>query len=126
LWQEAVIGYGLPAMSMRPRILGEEYRRNLPLVYYACDANFLGFFGSNGVSAVDGAFAILNNAFTTNPLTGQFLTNGVDSFSPDLSEFPLESRHLNYQAQALGIVRFEIVDAGSTGGAVGTGRSGAL
>ena len=103
LWQVPVIGYGLPGDVNAPKNLGEEYRRNLPVMYYACDASFLDYFGSNGVSAVEGAFTILNNAFTSNPLTGQYLTNGVDSYSPDLSEFPLESRHMNYQAQALGL-----------------------
>jgi hypothetical protein len=90
-WQTAVIGYGLPGDINAPKNLGEEYRRNVPTNYYACDANFLDYFGSNGVAAVDGAFAILNG-----------LTN-VDSYSPSLSEFPLETRHLNYEAQALGL-----------------------
>jgi len=91
LWQEPVIAYGLPGDVNAPKNLGEEYRRNVPTNYYACDANFLDFFGSNGLVAVDAAFAILNN-----------LTN-VDSYSPNLSEFSLETRHLNYQAQALGL-----------------------
>jgi hypothetical protein len=99
-WQQPVIGYGLPGDINAPKNLGEEYRRNVPLMYYACDANFLDYFGSNGVAAVDGAFAILNNVFTNNP-TG--MTNGLDGYSPSLSEIPLESRHLNYQAQALGL-----------------------
>lgn len=87
-WQSPVIGYGgLEA----PKNIGEEYRRNIPTNYYAFDANFLGFFGSNGVAAVDGAFTIMNN-----------LTN-VSSYSADLSEFPLGSRHVNYQAEALGL-----------------------
>jgi hypothetical protein len=90
-WQAPVIGYGLPGDLNAPKNLGEEFRRNIPGMYYAFDANFLDFFGSNGVVAVDGAFAIMNN-----------LTN-VSSYSTDLSEFPLESRHINYQAQALGI-----------------------
>jgi hypothetical protein len=90
-WQQPVIGYGIDGDLNAPKNLGEEYRRNVPLMYYACNANFLDYFGSNGVAAVDGAFAILNG-----------LTN-VDSYSPDLSEFPLESRHLNYQAGALGL-----------------------
>ncbi len=103
-WQVAVIGYGIDGDLNAPKNLGEEYRRSLPVMYYACNANFLDYFGSNGVAAVDGAFTLLNNAFTNNPLTGQYLTNGVDSYSPDLSEFPLESRHVNYQARALGLV----------------------
>jgi hypothetical protein len=75
-----------------PKNIGEEFRRNVPTYFYAYDANFLGFFGSNGVVAVDSAFTLLNN-----------LTN-VDSYSQSLSEFPLETRHVNYQAQALGIM----------------------
>ena len=90
-WQTPVIAYGLPGDVNAPKNLGEEYRRNVQVLYYACDVNFVDYFGSNGVSAVDGAFAVLNN-----------LTN-VDSYSPDLSEFPLETRHLNYEAQALGL-----------------------
>lgn len=90
-WQQSVIGYGLGGDLVAPKNLGEEYRRNTPVMYYAFDANFLDFFGSNGVVAVDGAFTILNS-----------LTN-VSSYSADLSEFPLESRHINFQAQALGL-----------------------
>ena len=91
LWQTAAIGYGPPTSFVAPKNLGEEFRRNTPVVYYAYDANFLDYFGSNGVVAVDGAFAILNA-----------LTN-VDNYSKSLSEFPLETRHINYQAQALGL-----------------------
>ena len=90
-WQSAVIGYGLPGDVNAPKNWAEEYRRNVPIMYYACDVNFQDFFGSNGVAAVDSAFAILNS-----------LTN-VDNYSSDLSEFPLETRHLNFQAQALGL-----------------------
>ena len=31
-----------------PKNLGEEYRCNAPVMYYACDANFLDFFGMSG------------------------------------------------------------------------------
>ena len=97
-WQVPVIGYGLPGDLVAPKNLGEEYRRNTPVMYYACDATFLDYFGSNGVAAVDGAFAILNNVFTNNP-TG--MTKGLDGYSPSLSEFPLNAQAINYQAQAL-------------------------
>jgi len=100
LWQLPVIGYGLAGDINAPKNIGEEYRPNIPVMYYACDANFLGFFGSNGVVAVNQAFDILNSAFTNNP-TG--LANGLDGYSADLSEFSLETRHMNYQAQAMGL-----------------------
>ncbi len=87
----AVIGYGPPSDAVAPKNLGEEYRRNTPVMYYAYDANFYDYFGPEGASSVDGAFAILNT-----------MTN-VDSYSKMLSEFPVESRHQNYLAQALGL-----------------------
>jgi hypothetical protein len=79
----------------------EWYRRNTPDLYYTFDANFLDYFGSNGVVAVDSAFDILNNAFTNNP-TG--MTNGLDGYSSDLSEFPLNSEQVNYTAQSAGLL----------------------
>lgn len=91
-WQTPVIGYGLGGDLNAPKNIGEEFRRNTKVLYYTYDANFLGFFGSNGVVAVDSAFSILNA-----------LTN-VDKYSTSLSEFPLETRHQNYQAQALGLL----------------------
>ena len=90
-WQVPLIGYGLPGDLNAPKNLGEEYRRNVPTYFYAYDTAFLDYFGSNGVAAVDGAFTIMNN-----------LTN-VSSYTKPLSEFPAESRHVNYQAQALGL-----------------------
>ena len=105
-WQVPVIGYGLGGDLVAPKNLGEEYRRNTPVMYYACDATFLDYFGSNGVAAVDGAFAILNNVFTNNP-TG--MTKGLDGYSPSLSEFPLNSQAINYQAQALGLLDLKSV-----------------
>ena len=58
-------------------------------MFYSVDANFLGYFGTSGITNVDDAFAILNS-----------LTN-VSSYSPSLSEFPQYSEHINYTAQSL-------------------------
>jgi hypothetical protein len=74
-----------------PKNLGEEYRFNAPVLYYACDANFLDFFGMSGLMAVEQAFVPFNN-----------LTN-VDNFSSSLSEFPLQSEAVNYTAQSWGL-----------------------
>lgn len=90
-WQVTIIGYGPPSDDVAPKNIGEGYRRNTPVMYYAFDANFFGYFGPEGATSIDGAFAILNS-----------LTN-VDNYSKALSEFPIESRHQNYQAQALGL-----------------------
>lgn len=72
-----------------PHNLAEEFRRNTPVMYYAFDRNFLEFFGSNGVAAVDQAYMVMNS-----------LTN-VSQYSDDLSEFPLTSQRINYQAKNL-------------------------
>ena len=99
-WQTADIGYGYAYSEsltagapeflgdiMGPRNAGEEYRRNVPIVYYTYDTTFLNFFGSNGVAAVDSAFAIMNT-----------ITN-VDTM--DFTQFPMDSQHYNYEAGSL-------------------------
>jgi hypothetical protein len=112
-WQVEAIAYnpipgniGAPpffidSLATGPKNLGEEYRRNTTTMYYACDANFLDYFGSNGLAAVDQAFVILNNVFTNNP-TG--MTNGLDGYSSDLSEIPLNTLSESFQSGALGLL----------------------
>jgi hypothetical protein len=109
-WQQPVIGYGLGGDEVAPKNLGEEYRRNLPVMYYSCDANFLDYFGANGKQAIDQAFVILNAAFTNNP-TGT--SHGLDGYSANLVEFPLETRHFNYQAQAMGLWDMKSITLGA-------------
>ena len=56
VWQIPDLGYNpLPfdALPTAPKNLSEEYRRNVPVMYYSFDANFLEYFGSNGVYAVE-------------------------------------------------------------------------
>jgi hypothetical protein len=79
-----------------PRNLGEGYRLNTPVLYYTFDPSF-GYFGANGETAVQQAFDTMNT-----------LTN-VDSYSTNLTEFPLNSESINYQAQVL-----ELADVKST------------
>ncbi|MDD5139316.1 MAG: hypothetical protein PHY43_03530 [Verrucomicrobiales bacterium] len=92
-WQATTIGYGIGGDLTAPKNLGEEYRRNTPVMYWAPNANFLDFFGSNGVVAIDQAFTILNASLTN-----------VNSYSSALTEFPLYSQAINYQASALGLL----------------------
>jgi hypothetical protein len=73
-----------------PRNLGEGYRLNTPVIYYTFDPSF-GYFGASGEAAVKQAFDMMNS-----------LTN-VDDYSTNLSEFPLTSETINYQAQVLGL-----------------------
>src|SRR5581483_9638007 len=91
-YQIPEIGYNpLPrdGLPIAPKNLGEEYRRNTPVIFYSYDANFLDYFGSNGVAAVDSAIAVFNN-----------VTN-VSSYSQDLHEFPTQVTRENYMAEAL-------------------------
>jgi hypothetical protein len=91
-YQVTALSYGNGGDEGAPKNLGEEYRWNTPVLYYSFDAAFLDYFGSNGVYAVDQAFAILNS-----------LTN-VSSYSHELTEFPLESSRVNFEAQALQLI----------------------
>jgi len=91
-YQVSALSYGNGGDIGAPKNLGEEYRWNTPVLYYSFDSSFLDYFGSNGVYAVDQAFAILNS-----------LTN-VSSYSHELTEFPLESSRVNFEAQALQLV----------------------
>jgi hypothetical protein len=85
------------AIGTGPKNLGEEYRRNTPVLYYTFDQNFLDYFGSNGVYAVEQAISVFNG-----------LAN-VSSYSADLSEWPLEAARFNYQAQSLSLLDMKSV-----------------
>lgn len=87
-YQVPTIGY----LADGPKNLGEEYRMNRPVLYYAANANFLDYFGSNGLYAVESAFSLLNG-----------LTN-VSSYTSNLTDIPLETMRENFQAQALGLL----------------------
>jgi len=92
VWQVRELNLREPGDIGGPHNLGEEYRRNTPVIYYSYDANFLDYFGAKGVAAVESAISIFNG-----------LAN-VSSYSKDLSEFPLESSRENYTAEALSLV----------------------
>jgi hypothetical protein len=108
-------------LGIGPKNLNEGYRRNTPVMYYTFDASWE-WFGSNGEFAVQQAFDLLNGAMNgygntpiylyapdhgflgdTNggPTVTLSLTNGLDSYSAGLTEFPLNSESENYQANTL-------------------------
>src|SRR6266536_6245397 len=68
-----------------PMDIGEGYRWNVPVVTYGFDKSFIDFFGSNGVAAVEGAIAILNDL---SPASTIVLTN-----------FPLQTLRVNFLGQ---------------------------
>jgi hypothetical protein len=96
-WQVATLTYRVGGDLGGPMNLGEEYRRNTPVLYYSFDANFLDYFGAKGVAAAEKAIAIFNA-----------VTN-VSSYSKDLAEFPLEAYGENYTAEALSLVDLKSV-----------------
>lgn len=85
-----------------PKNLGEEYRRNAQVYYYACDASFLNFFGTDGSTAIDQAFVILNSSLTN-----------VDGYSAELTEFPLDSQTPNLTAGALDLIDLKSMTMGA-------------
>lgn len=60
-WQTPDIGYLRGGQFGGSMNLGEEYRRNVPVLTYAFDDSFFQYFGSNGVRAIDQAMKILND-----------------------------------------------------------------
>src|SRR3954468_1231837 len=56
-YQVPAIAYNVPGQGelTAPKPIDQEFRRNTPIMYYAADANFLGFFGHQGVEALDQA-----------------------------------------------------------------------
>lgn len=107
-WQIPAIGYNLAAYENfsrpgaptwlgdigGPKNISEQYRRNNTVLFYAYDTTFSGYFGLQGETNADQAFAIMNNVFGAH-------TNGVDGFSANLAEFPFNSEHFNGMAQGL-------------------------
>lgn len=126
-WQTLSVGYGYYDY-VAPKDIHEEYRPVVPVQYYAADSTYLSYYGAGGMSNIDLAFGMLNGFMCgqtntpvflyspTNGVTiaafgqpgGQALairaTNTLDSYSTDLTEFPLESSQINYTAQTLGIL----------------------
>jgi hypothetical protein len=88
-YQTAALGYGTAPWDW-PHNLGEEFRWNVPVLYYTFDQTFVDYFGTQGAAAIDGALDTLNNTLTN-----------VSSWSPGLDEIPLQSKQLNYTAAAL-------------------------
>ncbi|MGH7970206.1 MAG: hypothetical protein ACREIC_15905, partial [Limisphaerales bacterium] len=104
-WQTEALGYTLlseidypsgpwnnlrgPEWTFAPKNYNEWYRWAQPVIYYTYTPTFINYFGLAGVSNVDSAFAILNGI------------GKVDSYSPNLAEFPMDEYRENYTANAL-------------------------
>jgi hypothetical protein len=98
-WQVPDIDYGVGGDLLAPKNIGEEYRLNSQTYYYACDASFLEFFGSDGANAIDQSFAILNRTMTNNSL------GNLNGYSTALTtEFPFNSQGVNGTASGVGLL----------------------
>lgn len=100
-WQTPELGYWPPGSNPvgvygedigGPQNLGEEYRYNIPTIFYAYDSSFLDYFGQKGVESVEKAVAIFN------------ALPRVSDASLNLLEFPMETQKINYRASALGML----------------------
>lgn len=90
-WQVPAIGYD-PLGNVDiggPMNLGEEYRWNVPTIYYGYDESFLNYFGAEGTNAIEKAIAILN------------ALPAMSQTSSNLAEFPMDTKRVNYRASAL-------------------------
>jgi hypothetical protein len=67
--------------------LGDEYRWNVPTIYYGYSSEFQNYFGERGIQEVEKAIAILN------------ALPSMDSVN--LTNYPLSAERINYQASAL-------------------------
>lgn len=92
-WQTTEIGYNLPVAIVDlggPMNVGEEYRWNLPLITYGFDESFINYFGSKGIEEVEKGIKVFNDLPPASKI--------------DLSQFPLDTRRINYRASALSLV----------------------
>jgi len=85
-WMQSSNGYRSSLDIGGPVNLNEEYRWNVPTVTYAFDKSFVDYFGSNGVAAVESAIQLLNDLPAASDVV--------------LSNFPPDTRHVNFTARA--------------------------
>ncbi len=96
-WQVAQLNYQLPGPGPHPSVgalgpmnINEEYRWNVPTIYYGFTREFLTYYGEEGEKAVEAAIADLNAI--------------PDLETVDLSDYGTESGRVNLRAQELGLV----------------------
>ncbi len=81
-WQTLSLGYNIPGPdSGGPKALGQGYRRNVGTIYYGFDQNFVVFYQSNGMAAVESAFGVMNALTNADKIQlSQFQYNTQQSF----------------------------------------------
>ncbi len=86
-WQTEQLGYGPIPIIFGPMNINEEYRWNVPTIYYAYTPDFLTYFGDRGVQEIEKAIQILN------------ALPPADSIN--LDDYPQRALRINSRAQAL-------------------------
>jgi hypothetical protein len=100
-WQTAALGFQPPAAPNTfagnggPMNLNEEYRWNVPTIHYGYSAEFLSYFGQDGVDSVEEAVGILNDVPSVDDL--------------NLEDYQTESGRFNLRAAALGLTDIKSV-----------------
>jgi hypothetical protein len=108
-WQTARLGYALniPFAGFGPMNIGEEYRVNVPTLYYGFSPAFLNFFGQRGAQEIDKAFQILNEV--------------PDPTNLRLENYPLSALRVNHRAAELGLYDIKSVALGTVLYSIGLG-----
>lgn len=98
-WQNAGLGYNpLNSDIGGPKNLTEEFRWTIPVVTYGFDDNFINYFGTNGVKAVEGAFKILND------LTITPSASAINADPSKLANLPTSTMRENSTASGLNLI----------------------
>lgn len=102
-WQTPFLGYNPRNFDLGgPKFLGEEWRWGLSEITYGFDQSFIDWFGTNGIKAVDDAFAAYNRE----------LTNLSGLTTADLLAKPAQTRRVNVTAAALSLIDLKTVTMG--------------
>jgi hypothetical protein len=102
-YQVYALGFNIPqnADIGGPMNLGDEYRWNLKTITFGFDSSFTTYFGQRGIDEVRKAIAILNNL------------PPMSKVSSNLTEFPTNTRMVNNQASALGLLDLKSIALGT-------------
>ena len=101
-FQTSQLSYHIGGDIGAPKNIGEEYRLNLPVLYYSYDRSFLDYFGSNGVVAIEQAVSIMSNHLSAP-------NNSFTILSSNLNEFPRQAGRIYPRAAALQMIDLKTV-----------------
>jgi len=98
-WQVTAIGYNLPGDIGGPMTPTEGFRWNVPTVVFAFDQSWSAYYGQEGIEAVEDAVAILNDI----PPASEITDDGTSLYIRGQA-VPTDTKRVNFQAQALGLL----------------------